>query len=283
MFQYLYIKLLLFFTFLFLFLLASCSPREPIPDEFPDKEEMAGIIADLYIAENVIRRSPSGQEGDSSDTNIPGYYKGVLEEYGMAAAEFDTIRKWYAAHPHHYQEVYDRVIVKISRREAELEQKIREEKETEEARPQIIDLWEKERSFTINSGDTIGRKSAYHVKLDSLTGGEIRFKTVYKFLKDHMTEVPRMMMIVEYSDTIADTITRELEMTFQPRNITLSAEMDSTMPATGVSGLMFDHDTTSSSTAIEFTGIRLEHLPESIKAGAEIERTPRIERPDLPE
>lgn len=268
-------------SFLILVLLFACSPREPIPDEFPDEEEMAGIIADLYVAENVVTRGVSGPEGSPSDSNIPGYYRGVLENYDLTARQFDTIRKWYAAHPYHYQEVYDQVIVELSSREAELERKIREEREEEDSIPEIIDLWEKDRDLTVNADDTIDRRLPFKIELDSLTGGEIRLSSMYKFLRDDMTREGRMMLVVGYRDTIADTVTQKLEKTFQPRNVTLAAEIDTTMPATSVSGLMFDHDTTAA-TAIEFSRIRLEHLPEEMKIERGQERTPKLKRPEMP-
>ncbi|MFW6268245.1 MAG: DUF4296 domain-containing protein [Marinilabiliaceae bacterium] len=261
---------------------SGCSPRDRVPKEFPEQEEMAEIIADLYIAENVVTRGQSGPQGDPSDSNIPGYYKGVLEKYELTAAEFDTIRKWYAAHPYHFQEVYDQAIVNLNRRKAELEQKLREEREEKEKTPEIIDLWKKDRNLTLNAEDTIDRRLPFHIDLDSLTGGEIRFSTMYKFLREDMTKDGQMMLIVEYRDTIADTITQKLEKTFQSRSVTLVSEIDSAMPAVSVSGLMFDHDTTEA-TAIEFSRIRLEHLPEEIKAQRDGESTPRLERPEMPE
>ncbi|MGM0377542.1 MAG: DUF4296 domain-containing protein [Bacteroidota bacterium] len=282
MFQNHHIKTLFPLSLLILMLTAGCSPRERVPSEFPDEEKMAELIADLYIAENVVTRGRSGPPGDPSDSNIPGYYKGVLEKYDITVAEFDTIRKWYAAHPYHYQEVYDKAIVKLSRREAELEQKMREEREKEEAIPEVIDLWEKDRNLTINADDTIDRRIPFQIELDSLTGGEIRFSTMYKFLREDMTKEGEMMLVIEYRDTIADTLTQKLEKTFQLRNVTIETEVDSTMPATSISGLMFDHDTTAA-TAIEFSRIRMEHLPEEIKNKRESEDTPQLERSEMPE
>ncbi len=269
-------------SLLILVLVTACSPRESVPDEFPDKEEMAEVIADLYIAEIVATRGQSGPSGDPSDSNIPGYYKGVLEKYNLTATEFDTIRKWYAAHPYHFQEVYDQVIVKLSRREAGLEQKMKEEREEEVSIPEITDLWDKDRNLTVNVDDTADQRLPFRIELDSLTGGEIQFSTIYRFLKEDMTKGGEMMLVVHYRDTIADTLTQKLEKTFQPRNVNLSAEIDSALPATGVSGLMFDHDTTVTS-SINFSRIRLEHLPEEIKAKREREATPRLESPEMPE
>lgn len=260
---------------------ASCSPRESVPREFPDKEEMANIIADLYVAENVVSRGQSGRPGDPSDSNIPGYYKGVLEKYNLTATKFDTIRKWYAAHPYHFQEVYDQAIVKVSRRKAELEQKMKEESEEKDPTPEIIDLWKKDRNLTVNVDDTIDPRLPFQIELDSLTGGEIQFSTSYKFLREDMTKGGQIMLVVEYRDTIADTITQKLEKSFQPRNVNLSAEIDSAIPATSVSGLMFEHDTTVAA-AIDFSRIRLEHLPEEIKSKRERETTPQLKRPEMP-
>ena len=219
--------------------------------------------------------------GNPAEKNIPGYYKGVLENHDLTIEQFDTIRKWYAAHPYHYQKVYDQVITHLNTRDAKLERKIKEERARKDTLPKIVDLWDEKRTLSVAPKDTVDSRLPFDLAIDSIEDGEIRLSAMYKFLREDMTREGRMQLIVWYNDTIADTVSHALEKTFQPLNTTLSAEIDSTMPAIRVSGFLFDHDT-ASATAIEFSRIRMEHVSEKLKTEQEEGKTPAVPKSELP-
>jgi hypothetical protein len=248
----------------------ACSPREKIPGEFPDKDEMAEILADLYLSESVLdnRRYKVGSE--KAEDIAPAYYKDVLDEYNLTTAEFDTIRKWYVAHPFHYQDVYDKVVLLITQREADLNKLVKAEEEASDSLPEVEDLWRLGRELAVNTEDTIDRRLPFSYPTDSLVGGKIRLSGFYRFLRPDMSKNATTEMITLYADSTADTISVELTKEFEKKPVTLVTEIDTLSPVIEVSGFLFRHDTSTSS-AVEFTEIRLEHL------GVEKDSVPDLE------
>lgn len=242
---------------------SACSPQEPVPNEFPDEDEMAEILAELHITESIITHGREINVGKDSDDQIPGYYRKVLDDYNLTTSEFDTIRKWYVAHPYHYQKVYEKMIVYLNRKEAEMNRQIKEEEEQQDSIPEIKDLWDDARELTVGAEDTTDRRLPFSYELDSLVSGSIRLSAFYKFLREDITRDGHLQMITQYADSTVDTISRKLEKTFQNKSITVFQELDSVNPATAVSGFLFDHDT-ASVTAIEFSNIRLSHITDSV-------------------
>jgi hypothetical protein len=59
-------------VFFLFFVVEACSPREGIPKEFPDREEMAEIIADLYVTESIISNNRQEIETHNPANEIPG-------------------------------------------------------------------------------------------------------------------------------------------------------------------------------------------------------------------
>ncbi len=248
----------------------ACSPREKIPGEFPDKDEMAEILADLYISESVLSNRSFRVGSEKAEDIAPAYYKDVLEKYNLTTAEFDTIRKWYVVHPFHYQDLYDEVVLLITRREAELNKLIKAAEEVADSIPDVDDLWKLERELSVIAEDSIDRRLPFSFPTDSLVEGKIRLSVFYRFLRPDMSKNARTEMITLYADSTADTISLELTKVFEKKPVTLVVEIDTLSPVIEVSGFLFKHDTTNVS-AVEFTEIRLEHL------GVEEDSVPGLE------
>ena len=249
----------IFFFLMMILIAAGCSPREPVPREFPDEDEMAEILADLYFSESVLdnRRYKIGSE--KVEDVAPGYYKNVLKSYNLTTIEFDTIRKWYVAHPHHYQDVCDKVVVLLSQREAELNKQIKAEEEAADSVPELLDLWELDRKLQVNVNDTSDRCLPFSFMADSIQQGQIRLSAFYRYLRPDMSKDAKTTMITLYADSTSDTISVPLIKTFEKKPVSLIADIDTAPPVIEVSGFLFDHDTAVTS-AVEFSEIRLEHL-----------------------
>lgn len=242
-----------------LLVVISCSPREKVPKEFPDEDEMAQILADLYVVESIITHGRRSVNDQLADDEIPGYYRKVLSEYDLSTEEFDTIRDWYSAHPYHFQKVYDKVIVLLSEHEAEVNRQIQAEEEKKDTTPVIRDLWDDERIMAVTPDDTVNHRLPFKIKVDSITGGQIRLSAVYKFLREDLSREGKTIVITQYADSTADTVSHDITKTFKNNPITLHMNIDSVTPLVEISGFLFDHDT-SLVTSVEFSNIRLEHL-----------------------
>ncbi|SFE80072.1 DUF4296 domain-containing protein [Thermophagus xiamenensis] len=242
-----------------LFLLIACSPNEKVPKDFPDEDEMAQILADIHYTESIISQARRNLTDNLTDDDIPGYYRNVLDKYNLSAEQFDSIRDWYSAHPYHYQKVYDKVIVLLSKKEAELNQLLKAKEEQKDSLHIIRDLWNTDRIMKITPNDTTKSFLPFEVKTDSIIGGQIRLSAVYKFLREDLSKNGKTIMITQYADSTTDTISLELSKTFKNNPITLQTEIDSLNPLIQVHGFLFEHDT-SDVTSIEFSDIRLEHF-----------------------
>ncbi|MGQ1891806.1 DUF4296 domain-containing protein [Thermophagus sp. OGC60D27] len=243
------------------FMVLSCSPREKVPSNFPDENEMAQILADMYFAESIVTQAKREVSVPLSEDNIPGYYHKILEQHNLSAEAFDTIRDWYSSHPYHYQNVYDKVIVILSKREADLNRAIKAKEELKDSLPAIRDLWIGDRAMAVTPQDTAKSCLPFHIEIDSIYGGQIRLSAVYKFLKEDLSRQTSTTLITQYADSTGDTISLQLTKTFKSSPITLQMDIDSLLPLIGIYGCLFDHDTSSVS-SIEFSNIRLEHLGE---------------------
>jgi hypothetical protein len=252
----------------FVLILGACNPKEPVPREFPDEDKMAEILADLYVTESLITHGRRGAGRKTSNDDIPAYYKKVLVDHNLTSEKFDTIRKWYVAHPYRYQQAYDLAIVKLSSREAELNRKIKAQQEKQDSLPEIEDLWTEDRAISVGATDTIDRRLPFYYEVDSVVDGEIRLTGFYKFLRADLTREGRMMLITQYADSTADTITKALDKSFKDKSVTLLLSLDSIKPVTGISGMLFDHDTTEV-TAIAFSELGLQYYPTE---GMEVDR-----------
>ena len=68
-------------------------------------EEMAGLMADIHIAESVVDMNHNVYVTDSSRKAVK---QAVLERHGVSQTQLDTSFMWYGAHLDKYMEVYDR-------------------------------------------------------------------------------------------------------------------------------------------------------------------------------
>lgn len=241
----------------FIMLLVACNPRERVPREFPDQEEMARILADLYVTENIMNNSTESMYNLSSGDKIPGYYKNVLDKHNLTTQQFDTIRKWYAAHPYQFQGVYDQTIVILSQKEAELKREIAAEKE--EKISEIKDLWQGPRQFTTTSSDSIDTRVPFFLVLDSVKNGSLKLTAFYKLLKEDLTRSARLLLITHYADSTMDSTEHQLPLSFQRKPASLVQSIDTSRIGIAVSGFLFDHDTTKAA-SVEVSDILLQHL-----------------------
>ncbi len=242
------------------FIFYGCNPRQKVPREFPDRDEMANILAELYLAENIMNHGGQGMYNMAGDDKIPGYYKGVLEKYQLTTTEFDTIRKWYAAHPYHFQAVYDKTIVILSQHEAALKKQIAAEEKQKTLG--IKDLWVGPREISTQLTDTTDTRLPFSLAIDSLEEGNIRLTAFYKLLKEDMTRQARMLLVTHYADSTADTVFYDLPLSFQKKPASLAHSLDTSKIGVTLSGFLFDHDTTAIS-SVEVSDIRLQHFPDN--------------------
>jgi hypothetical protein len=220
--------------------------KHKVPNGFPDPETMAEIVAELHIVESTLNYGSN--YAFRNQHNQPGYYRSILEKYGLTAEQFDTIRKWYVDNPEIYQYVYDQSIVILSKKEAEvriaMEQEQEEErKRREELRKRPSSLWTGSNRFKVAPSDTFDQRLPFRFITDTLEiEGRLRLTAFYKFLKEDVSQSPRMMLSAFYADSTADTVYQEVTHSFRKKGTILNLELKDSSKLMEVNGFLLLQD-----------------------------------------
>ena len=105
-------------------ILLSCAEKEvePIPDHIYSIEKMTAIMMDMQIIEGgiVIRQYNKTQHHE----RISKVYRAMYNKHGITKDELDLSMRYYTDNPDKLEEVYDRVLERLS----ELDAKVANEK-----------------------------------------------------------------------------------------------------------------------------------------------------------
>ena len=262
-------KSLFFFSILLVALLLSsgCS-RYKVPAGYPKPDEMAQILADIYVVDATLTYLP----GSSSARNkeITGSYRYVLERHGLTSAEFDTIRKWYVSHPDLYQKVYEQVLERLSNADADVKIIIEREKAAaEEAEKLAIqarlnNLWPDSTFVRVYDSDSSDIRYPFRIEVDTLAlSGRVRLRAGYKFLRSDESRNTRMMLSAFYNDSLADTVYKDIKISFQRRVEELVLKLkDDTIPKY-IDGFLLLQDSLNK-VSVEIDDIRIRVVPDSL-------------------
>ncbi len=216
------LKVRLYLSILIVALSVTACNRYKVPKGYPRPKEMAEILADIHMADATLIYIPGYRISGNSD--ISGSYKYVLEKHGLTTAEFDTIRRWYVSNPQLYDKVYEMVIERLSQAEADV--KILMERErlaleqalNEAEKLKNGNLWQGSSSIKISNLDTLATGHLFRIDVDTLNlAGAIRFSAGYKFLHDDESRNTRIMLSAFYNDSVADTVYKSIDISFQRR------------------------------------------------------------------
>ena len=221
-----------------LIVLGSCKKRDKVPDGYPNRHEMAVIIADLLVAESTMSNDHDYYK--FREQRSGGFYKYVLSKHNLTKEKFDTILNWYSLHPRTYQEVYDEVIAILTERDAKLKSDISrpdaEEMDLPEL-PQQLELWNGAVSYELPS-DSVDQQLPFVFSVDSLKDGMLRLSAQYTFKKEDVGLKYEMMMIVFKSDSGVDTARVEVQKSFTRKIAVLTYEIPSAVSIDSVAGFL---------------------------------------------
>ncbi len=107
-------------TFGFFFI--SCSSKkttEKVPGEFIQPDNMVVLLADIHIAE--AQTFVSGNPDSAAKAKLASHYKFVFDKHHTNAASFKQSFEYYRANTALFNDVYNKVIDELSKRQAEIE------------------------------------------------------------------------------------------------------------------------------------------------------------------
>ena len=109
-----------YFLFLAAIFLFACSNERGVKKSLIPEDELIPILIDFHMV-YAVQGSPDyyklTREVDSVDA-----YTYIFEKHGYSRAQFDSTTSWYASSPYQYVEIYDEVIMRLTRISDSLEQ-----------------------------------------------------------------------------------------------------------------------------------------------------------------
>jgi len=111
------------FLFVLVMMLAACSPSESksekiVPVETLSPDKMARVIADIQIAEALLREQR--QSGQSTDKPAVDYMSGIFEKHDITLEKYRQSQKYYEKNLELYEQVYAEVITLLMQKQTEL-------------------------------------------------------------------------------------------------------------------------------------------------------------------
>jgi hypothetical protein len=98
--------------------MAGCSQSEEIPEGIIPRDSMVNLLADMQLAEARIQ-SISLERNDSTKQVSYGYYKYIFTQHHTTPLQFKKSFDYYSHHLTTFSNMYDDVITRLSKMEAE--------------------------------------------------------------------------------------------------------------------------------------------------------------------
>ncbi len=170
---------------------------------------MAHILADVHIAEGTLSINSATCPSDEQS----GYYKGVLDKYGLSKDNFDSAVAYYSSNPDEYQRIHDKLIEILTAKELEVHS-LKEDSSKFISKIVPIgrdDLWKGERIRKVSS-DSLKLNSSFDFHVDSLVIGEIWLTVKYR-RNPSVFNTPNIKncLGVEYNDGVKDSIVTNID------------------------------------------------------------------------
>lgn len=251
--------------------LVACNFNK-VPKDFPKKDQMARILADVHHAEATINQLRIAERG--MDTTVNEYYHYVLAKHNLTQQKFDTVVSWYLSHPALYQEVYDKVIALLAEEEAQSEREIivlDEEKERIRKDKLARNVWKGNKSYFINANDTMDRRIPFIIEVDTIEAKGYFFSAFYQFFKESKVTESMLQVIALYADSTMDTISYKLPITHISTKAELVIGLDTDKKILKMEGFLMKHDTLEqirariNSIEFEYTAVPDSIMPISMK------------------
>lgn len=107
-------------VFLLVIILTACtSDVVKIPSKFFSKEKMVSILIDIHLSDAIAINEIYPDFKELNDIK-KGYFLSVLEKNNITLEEFDKSYQFYLKNPDVFFEVYEEVMIELTKREAEL-------------------------------------------------------------------------------------------------------------------------------------------------------------------
>jgi len=253
----------LFIVLIFLF--SSCSKKKH--DEVIKRDEFVKILTDLQKAEGIMS-SRGWHDAGITDSSL-SYYNFVLKKYNINRAQFDKTLEYYSQDPDDIIRIFDEVIAKIN---SEIPEKLNKNsiysiinKSIERAKMKTngsstfgmrgTELWTQKNYFNFPN-DT----SRSALNLDTAISNHclLVFQADYKIMPLNKSKKMKMNLMVQYKDSTADTIEKELKLKIgELDNYHLFLKTDSSKIPLRIKSSVFSVEKFTKNTAVTIRNVSL--------------------------
>lgn len=167
------------------------------PEHVIPPEDMAPLLADLYMAESMVEQHRDEYNNDSSRRLVK---QSVLAKYGYDAVDLDTSLMWYGQHFDQYMKVNDQTVAILEKRDKDLGAAIVQSNATFYG--DSVDVWPYTRYAVAGR-----RMPSRHITLDIAADENWEKGDVYIWrakLTDDNSRSVRWNMLAHYSDSTFD-------------------------------------------------------------------------------
>lgn len=98
------------------FVIQSCSHKDGNRPEIR-KDKLVDVLVDIHLTDGYL--SYSGSRIDRNRDRIEGAYGYVLRKYDITPKQFSNTMKYYSSHLSDYEQLYNKVIEKLTKMETE--------------------------------------------------------------------------------------------------------------------------------------------------------------------
>ena len=101
------------------FALSACGGADEKPDYLWEEEKFIEVLTEFQMAEGMVRLRYNLHNDSIYDND--SLYNSLFSSLGVSEAEFDSNYYYHLRDPKHMEEIYDKVITRLSERSAGLE------------------------------------------------------------------------------------------------------------------------------------------------------------------
>lgn len=180
---------------IFVALLAFACSR--VPSGVIDQDDMAYVLADMYMAESYVEQNYNDYNTDSARRMLK---QSVLAKYDYETADFDSSLMWYGMHSDIYMKVNDRVMEILKERDRDLGSAILQSNSSFSG--DSVDVWSGARYALFNR-----RMPSYYVSFEIDADENQEAGDVYSWRvksDDEKVRSFRWVMLAQYSDSTYD-------------------------------------------------------------------------------
>ncbi|MFH1320680.1 MAG: DUF4296 domain-containing protein [Bacteroidota bacterium] len=110
-------KYLFFLILIIFFACNSINKKEIIPGDILPKERMIQVMVDIELIEATLVVKKIRVEKEKG--KVIDYYNSALQSHNISKEEFDRSFEYYTMHPEIFEQIYEEVIIELSKRQAE--------------------------------------------------------------------------------------------------------------------------------------------------------------------